>query len=209
MSMPAAAPTQPRFFADQLLRANSRGHAHAREITLVVAGVALVALLAKISFFIGPVPITGQSLGVLIVGAALGAKRGATALGTYLAIGLAGLPVFAGPIAGPAYLAAPSFGFIIGFVPAAFVAGWFAERQWDRSPLRALVGFSTASVIPFVFGLPYMAIVLATVSGIEVTPSLILTTGVLPFILPGVIKAILAAAAIPSAWAATRVITKR
>jgi len=208
MSMPAAL-NQPRFFADHLLQANGKVHAYARELALVLGGVSIVALLAKISFFIGPVPITGQTLGVLIVGAALGAKRGAVTLGTYLAVGLAGLPVFAGPIAGPAYVAAPSFGFIVGFVPAAFVAGWFAERRWDRSPLRALVGFGAASLIPFLVGVPYMALVLAALGGVEVTPSLILATGVLPFILPGVIKAILAAAVIPSAWAATRAITKR
>src|SRR5699024_8847739 len=78
------------------------------------------------------VPITGQTLGVILVGAALGSRRGAAALLTYLLVGLAGAPVFAEFSGGPASVLSPSFGFILGFVPAAFVAGWFAERAWDR-----------------------------------------------------------------------------
>jgi biotin transport system substrate-specific component len=70
-------------------------------------------------------------------------------------VGLAGLPVFAGAMAGPAYMLSPSFGFVIGFIPAAFVAGWFAERTWDRKPMLAFLGFTAASVVPFLVGVPW------------------------------------------------------
>ncbi|MER3391216.1 MAG: biotin transporter BioY [Microcella pacifica] len=186
--------------ADLVPAPTVRARAFSVDAALVIAGVGLVALLAKVSFFIGPVPITGQTLGVIAVGAALGSRRGAAALTTYMLAGLAGLPVFAGPLAGPAYALAPSFGFILGFIPAAFVAGWFAERAWDRKPLLAFVGFVVASVIPFLIGVPYMALILTTVLGQSVSVAGVLEAGVLPFIVPGLIKAAAAALIVPGAW---------
>jgi len=190
--------------ADLIARPAARPHAAAVDVALVLAGATLVALLAKVSFFIGPVPITGQTLGVIAAGAALGSKRGAAALTTYALAGLAGLPVFAGALAGPAYALAPSFGFVIGFIPAAFAAGWFAERAWDRKPVLAFGGFATASVIPFLTGVPYMALILATVLGQQVSVAGVLDAGVWPFIVPGLIKAAAAALAIPGAWLLVR-----
>lgn len=199
MSAIAAAPRRS-VLADLLARPSSRARAFAVDAGLVLAGVALVALLAKVSFFIGPIPITGQTLGVIVVGAALGARRGAASLTTYMLLGLAGLPIFAGPIAGPAYVLTPSFGFIVGFIPAAFIAGWFAERAWDRRPMLAFVGFVAASIVPFLVGVPYMALILGTVLGVEVTFASVLAAGVLPFIVPGLIKAAVAALLLPGAW---------
>lgn len=199
MSSIASAPHR-RVLADLVARPSSRARALATDAALVLAGVAFVALLAKVSFFIGPIPITGQTLGVIVVGAALGAKRGAAALASYMLLGLAGLPIFAGPLAGPAYVLAPSFGFILGFIPAAYVAGWFAERAWDRRPVLAFVGFVAASVIPFLLGVPYMALILAGVLQQDVTVASVLAAGVLPFIVPGVIKAAFAALLVPGTW---------
>lgn len=193
-----------RVLADVIARPRARSRAFAVDAALVLSGVALVALLAKVSFFIGPVPITGQTLGVIIVGAALGARRGAAALTTYMLAGLAGLPVFAGVVAGPAYVLSPSFGFILGFIPAAFLAGWFAERAWDRKPALAFVGFVAASIVPFLVGVPYMALILATVIGADVTVASVLDAGVLPFIVPGLIKAAFAALLVPVVWALVR-----
>ncbi len=190
--------------ADLAGRPRDRVSALAADGALVLTGVALVALLAKVSFFIGPIPVTGQTLGVIIVGAALGAKRGALSLTTYMVIGLLGAPVFAGPVAGPAYVLVPSFGFILGFIPAAFVAGWFAERAWDRKPALAFVGFVTASIIPFLIGVPYMAMILAPMALPDV-----LAAGVWPFIVPGLIKAAAAALIIPGAWLLVRAIDAR
>jgi len=194
--------------SDLIARPSARVRAFALDAALVLAGAGVVALLAKVSFFIGPVPITGQTLGVIVVGAALGARRGAAALTTYLLAGLAGAPVFAGVTAGPAYALAPSFGFVLGFIPAAFVAGWFAERAWDRTPWLAFVGFVAASVIPFVIGVPYMALILATVLGQPITLDSVLAAGVWPFIIPGLIKAGFAALLVPGAWAAVRFVER-
>ncbi|HET8927811.1 MAG TPA: biotin transporter BioY [Microbacterium sp.] len=204
-----AVPGRRRVLADLVARPDSRARAFAVDAALVLAGVALVALLAKVSFFIGPIPITGQTLGVIIVGAALGSRRGAASLTTYLLVGLAGLPVFAGPVAGPAYVLSPSFGFIVGFIPAAFVAGWFAERAWDRRPWLAFVGFAAASIVPFLVGVPYMALILATVAGASVTLASVLDAGVWPFIVPGLIKAGFAALLVPAAWALVRAADRR
>lgn len=195
--------------ADVVGRPTTRLRALAVDATLVVTGVAFVALLAKVSFFIGPIPITGQTLGVIVVGAALGARRGAAALSAYLLAGLAGLPVFAGPVAGPAYVLAPSFGFVLGFIPAAMIAGWFAERAWDRRPALAFVGFVAASIVPFLLGVPYMAAVLALVIGQDVTLASVLNAGVWPFILPGLLKAAAAALLIPATWALVRAVDRR
>lgn len=204
----AASPT-PRVLADVIARPSSRARAFAIDAGLVLTGVALVALLAKVSFFIGPVPITGQTLGVIIVGTALGARRGASALTAYMLLGLAGLPIFAGPVAGPAYVLLPSFGFILGFIPAAFLAGWFAERAWDRKPWLAFVGFIAASVIPFLVGIPYMALILNGVQGLDLSFVALLEAGLFPFIIGGIIKAGVAALIIPGAWALVRAADKR
>lgn len=208
MSSITAAPPR-RVLADLVARPSSRARAFAVDAALVLSGVVVVALLAKVSFFIGPVPITGQTLGVIVVGAALGARRGAAALTTYMLVGLAGLPVFAGPVAGPAYVLLPSFGFILGFIPAAYVAGWFAERAWDRKPWLAFVGFVAASVIPFLIGVPYMAVILSTVMGQQITFASVMAAGVLPFIVPGLIKAAFAALLVPGAWLIVRAVDSR
>ena len=204
MSSLVSAPSRRRVLVDLVSRPSTRARALAVDAALVLAGVAFVALLAKVSFYIGPVPITGQTLGVIVVGAALGARRGAASLTAYLLLGLAGLPIFAGPVAGPGYVLSPSFGFILGFIPAAFVAGWLAERRWDRNPALAFVCFVAASAIPFVIGLPYLAVILATVLGQQVTLESVLTAGLWPFIVPGLLKAAVAALLIPAAWLLAR-----
>jgi len=141
---------------------------------------------------------------VIVVGASLGAWRGAAALTTYMLVGLAGLPVFADFTGSIAAVAKPSFGFVIGFIASAFVAGWFAQRAWDRKPLLAFAGFALASITPFLIGVPYLAFILNNVLGADYTFGQILEVGVLPFILGGLIKAALAALIIPGAWALAR-----
>lgn len=195
--------------ADVLGRPSTRARAFAVDATLVVTGAALVAVLAQVEIPLQPVPITGQTLGVIVVGAALGARRGAAALLTYMLVGLAGLPVFAGFTGSVAALAKPSFGFVIGFIFAAFVAGWFAERAWDRKPWLAFLGFIAASIVPFVFGIPYMAVVLNAVMGLDLGFVEILQAGLFPFIVGGLIKAAVAALVIPGAWALVRAADKR
>ena len=199
-----AAPSRRRVLADVIARPSSRGRALAVDAALVLAGAAVVALLAQVEIPLWPVPITGQTLGVIIVGASLGAWRGAAALTTYMVLGLAGLPIFAGLTGSLAALAKPSFGFVIGFIFSAFVAGWFAERAWDRRPALAFVGFAAASVVPFLFGIPYLAFVLNVTLGLELTFWQILEAGLIPFIIGGLVKAGIAALIIPGAWALVR-----
>jgi len=205
---PAASAGTRRVLADVIARPSSRARAFALDATLVVAGAAIVAALAQVEIPLWPVPITGQTLGVIVVGAALGAWRGAAALTTYMLVGLAGLPVFAGFTGTVAAVGKPSFGFVIGFIFSAFVAGWFAERAWDRRPALAFVGFALASIVPFLFGIPYMAFILNVVMGLDLSFVEILQAGLLPFIVGGLIKAGLAAAIIPGAWALVRRIDK-
>lgn len=174
------------------------------DVALVLAGAALVALLAQVTIPLPIVPITGQTLGVLVVGAALGARRGAAALTTYMLAGLVGLPVFAGFTGTIAAVATPSFGFILGFIPAAFLAGWFAERTWDRRPWLAMVGFVAASIVPFLVGVPYMAYILNVVMGAGYDLGGIIAVGVTPFIAGGLVKAAIAAIVIPAAWRSVR-----
>ncbi|MCT1653729.1 biotin transporter BioY [Brachybacterium muris] len=174
------------------------------DVVLVLAGAALVALLAQVTIPLPIVPITGQTLGVLVVGAALGSRRGAAALTTYMLAGLAGLPVFAGFTGTIAAVATPSFGFILGFIPAAFLAGWFAERTWDRRPWLAMVGFVAASIVPFLVGVPYMAYILNVVMGAGYDLGGIIAVGVTPFIAGGLVKAAIAAIVIPAAWRSVR-----
>ena len=155
-----AVPARRPVLADALTPHRTR----VQDAGLVLAGAGVVALLAQATIPLPLVPITGQTLGVILVGAALGSRRGAAALLTYLLVGLAGAPVFAEFSGGPASVLTPSFGFILGFVPAAFVAGWFAERAWDRRPLLAMVGFVAASAVPFLVGVPYLAMIVNAVT---------------------------------------------
>lgn len=179
----------------------------AANIALIGAGAATVALLAQVEIPMWPVPITGQTLGVMLVGATLGAWRGAAALLTYLVAGLAGLPVFAGLTGGIASVAKPSFGFIIGFVFAAALIGWLAQHNWDRRPLLSLVAFFGASLVPFVFGVPYMWVALEQL-GTDMNFALAMQYGVTPFIIGGIVKWLLAAALLPLAWRLVRAVER-
>lgn len=200
-----AVPTRRPVLADAVLPRTT----WLTDLALVLGGAAVVSLLAQVEIPLPIVPITGQTLAVLVVGAALGARRGAAALTTYMVAGLAGLPVFAGGAGSLAAVMTPSFGFILGFVPAAFLAGWFAERAWDRRPWLALIGFVAASVVPFLVGVPYMAYILNVVMGAGYDLEGVLAVGVVPFIAGGLVKAVIAAVLIPAAWRGVRALDSR
>ncbi|MFK5645999.1 biotin transporter BioY [Ornithinimicrobium sp. LYQ121] len=174
------------------------------DVALVVTGAAVVGALAQVTIPMWPVPITGQTLAVMLVGGALGMRRGAAAMTTYMVAGLAGVPWFAEGGGGPGMLLAPSFGYVVGFILAAAVAGWCAEHAWDRRPVLAMLGFCAATVMPFLLGVPYMATVLGLTD-----MATIAAYGVTPFVLPGLVKAALAAAAFPLAWRLIRAVDDR
>lgn len=200
--MTALAPTALTL-ADRVVSRSRAG-----DVALVATGVALVTLLARVEVPMWPVPISGQTLAVLLVGATLGAKRAALSMTSYMVVGLAGAPVFAGGASGPAYALAPSFGFIVGFIPAAAFIGWLAERSWDRRPLLALLGFLGASVIPFLFGVPYLGFMLARL-GMAHDPMTLWSVGVAPFLVGGVVKWLIAASVLPLAWRGVRAFETR
>ena len=169
------------------------------DLVLVAAGAAFTALLAQVTIPLWPVPITGQTLAVLLVGATLGMARGASSLALYAVLGLVGLPVFApqddgSHLTGLLALSAPSFGYIVGFVFAAALVGWLSERTWDRKFFKALATFVGGTVIVFAFGLPWLAVV--TNASLAQTYQ----WGLEPFIVGGIVKAVIAALLLPAAW---------
>lgn len=207
--MTAAAVPLPRRAARRTVLADALvGHRTlAKDALLVVAGVTVVAALAQVEIPMWPVPITGQTLGVMLVGATLGLRRGVAAMTAYLGLGLAGAPVFAGFTGSIAAIGTPSFGFILGFIATAAAVGALAERRWDRRPALAIALFGLASLIPFAFGIPYMAAVLAAL-GTPVDLAGALAAGFVPFIVGGVVKWAIAAAAMPLAWRGVRALDR-
>lgn len=179
--------------ADRVLR-----RALVTDLALVAGGAALTSLLAQVA--VGyPVPFTLQTLSVLLVGTTLGPLRGAVSMGLYLALGLAGLPVFAplsdgSHLTGLTALGAPSFGYIVGFVVAAAVVGGLAQLEWDRKFLKMLVTFFVGSLVIYAFGVPWLAVSLGVDFGTA------LGVGLVPFLIGDAVKAIVAGAVLPVAW---------
>lgn len=171
----------------------------ARDAVLVFAGAALTALLAQISIPIppSPVPVTGQTLAVGIVGATLGARRGATSMLLYALAGLF-LPVYADGSHGWEVITGASGGYIIGFIVAAYVIGTMAERAADRKVLTAGLAFIAAQLIVFAFGLVGLKLAVGADWGWTVH------NGFTIFIIGGLIKAAVGAAVLPSAWRLAR-----
>ncbi|PCN46852.1 BioY protein [Curtobacterium sp. 'Ferrero'] len=173
----------------------------ATDAALIAGGALFTAGMAQVEVPMWPVPMTGQTLAVVLVGASLGARRGTLSLLLYAVVGLLGLPVFADHAGGLASLTSPSFGYVIGFVVAAGVVGWLAERDWDKHFVRAAGAMLLASAIPFVFGLPWLAVVLGQLGAPNDLQS-VLAAGFYPFIVGGVAKALIAAGALSLAWKA-------
>ncbi|MDY7095584.1 MAG: biotin transporter BioY [Acidobacteriota bacterium] len=149
----------------------------------MAVGAALVALAARWSFPVpgSPVPVSAQTLAVLVVGLALGSARGAGALALYLAAGAAGLPVFADGAAGLEHLLGPTGGYLLGFVAGAAVAGRApVTTTWRR---RILLLLAAHGVI-FALGVPWLAVFVGTSEAV--------TAGLLPFLLGALIKSLLA-----------------
>lgn len=178
-----------------------RTHGLATNAALVAGGALFTAAMAQLEVPMWPVPITGQTLAVVLVGATLGARRGMLSLLVYAVAGIAGAPFFAGFSGGFASLASPSFGYVIGFIPAAGLVGWLARRNWDRHVGRAAVAMLLASAIPFVTGLPYLAVALGQLGAPNDVQS-VLAAGLYPFVVGGIAKALIAAGILPLAWKA-------
>lgn len=164
-----------------------------RDILLVLAGSWLVALFARIEIPLQPVPITGQTFAVLLVGALLGSKRGAAAMTAYITQGVVGLPFFAGGASGIGILTGASAGYLLGFVGAAYVVGWLAERGLERSVRTSILPFLAGTLIIYFFGVAWLSNVLGSVGKAA-------QLGLLPFLAGDLIKLIAAALVLPAAW---------
>lgn len=162
-----------------------------KDIALVLSFAIVTGVCAKLKIEIGVVPITMQTLAVLLSGALLGSKRGVLSQITYLLMGLAGLPWFARG-GGMAYIFSPTFGYIIGFVLAAYLIGYLAEKGWDRSLKTAILAMLVGNIVLYIPGILW----LAKFVGLE----RVLVVGFYPFLIGDLLKILLAGAILPIGW---------
>lgn len=162
---------------------------------LVVAAVALLTLSAKIQIPLSPVPMTMQTYVVLVIAMGYGTRLGLLAVGSYIALGLLGFPVFAGTPekgVGLAYILGPTGGYLLGFLVATAACGGLAEKGWDRRLSTSIAAMILGHGLIFACGVAW----LATQAGLERAIAL----GFTPFILATVIKTLLGAVSLPAAW---------
>jgi biotin transport system substrate-specific component len=169
---------------DKLVRIPQR---RLRVLTQLLLGVLFLTLLAQLRLQIGPVPITGQTLAVLLLGAAGGRYLGTAAVAAYLALGFLGLPLFAGWAGGVAALSGATAGYLIGFLPATYLVGAAAERYGTTEPRRLWAPMLLGSLLIYAFGV---------IGLLRFAPDVAtaIAWGVTPFVLGDLLK--LAAAAL-------------
>lgn len=164
------------------------------DLVLIAGGAALTAIAAQISIPWVPVPFTLQTFSVLLVGAAIGPIRGAISMALYLVLGLVGLPVFAEQTSGW-IVGMATGGYILGFIFAAALVGWFAQQQWDRNFFKMALAFALGSVVIYAFGVPWLYAVAFPGDWASA-----FQYGMLPFLLGDALKAVVAGALLPLAW---------
>ncbi len=166
-----------------------------RHVLLAIGGSLLLTLSAKISVPFYPVPMTMQTFAVLLIGAAFGWRLGAATVLLYLAQGAVGLPVFAGTPAnglGLTYMMGPTGGYLIGFVVAAALVGWLAERGWDRSFLWLVAAMFIGQAVISTYGIAWL--------GSSIGLAKAWAVGVMPFLYANLFKILLAAACVRACW---------
>jgi biotin transport system substrate-specific component len=168
----------------------------AADVALVIVGACLIAFSAQVSILLPftPVPVTGQTFGVLLVGSALGGIRGGASGLVYVLLGVAGAPVYASGAHGFSVLSGATGGYLVSLPIAAALVGFLAERRWDTKFSSALGAMLTGNVVVYLIGLPWLAVVLNT--NLEKT----LEFGLYPFVPGDLVKLYLAAALLPGAW---------
>jgi len=180
-------------YAD-VLRPTLKRQALLYDISLIMGGSIVLALLSQLAIPLPftPVPITGQTFGVLLIGALLGSRRGPLTILAYLTEGALGLPVFAQGLAGPAVFAGPTAGYLLGFIGAAFVVGLLAEHGWDRGLGSTFVMMTLGTAIIFLGGALWL--------GSFVPWNQVIAMGVLPFLPGALIKISAATLLLPAGW---------
>ncbi|MEU3459969.1 biotin transporter BioY [Streptomyces sp. NPDC006733] len=193
MSTAAVSDTRTGTVLADLLPASSAARARVRDVALVVGGAALTGLAAQLSVPVpgSPVPVTGQTFAALLVGTALGARRGFAALALYAVAGVAGMPWFAEGTSGSSM---PSFGYILGMLLASAAVGALARRGADRTVLRTAGAMVLGSAIIYAVGVPYLALSAHLSAGKAVS------LGLTPYLLGDALKAALAMGVLPAAW---------
>jgi biotin transport system substrate-specific component len=172
----------------------------AKEVALVLGGIALLTLAANIRVPMWPVPITMQTFAVLTLGAGLGLRLGLMSVLGYLALGAAGFAVFTGEGAGLAYIAGPTGGFLAGFALAAAAMGVLARRGWDKSVLGMAGAMLIGTAIIYAVGLGWMSYLFAADYGL----AWVFEKGMLPFLPGDALKLVLAALVVPGLWKLAR-----
>ena len=189
--MSATSLTQPTMIS--ILWPASGAQPWLRNVILAIAGSLFVALCAQVQVPMWPVPFTGQTFAVLVVGMAYGSRLGAATLALYMAEGAIGLPVFSNLSGGYTVLIGTTGGYILGFVFAAGLVGWLAERGWDRSVWQTGLAMVFGNLVIYALGLIW----LGNVVGWDQP---VLQWGLYPFLIGDLLKIILAAISLPWAW---------
>jgi biotin transport system substrate-specific component len=162
-----------------------------RAVVLIALGTMLLTLSAKVNLPLPYVPMTLQTLAVLVIGATYGWRLGGATVTVYLAEGASGLPVFAGPVGGLAPLVGPTAGYLVGFVVAALATGWLSERGWDRSVPLLFLAMGLGHIIILASGFAWLGF------GMKFGAERAWLLGIAPFIAASVIKNTLGAVAVP------------
>ena len=173
------------------------------EAILLAAGVLLIALSAQVTFHLPntPVPISGQTFAVLLVGSAYGATRGFSTVALYLLVGIVGFPVFSSGTSGWEQVSGATGGYLVGMLFAAALVGLLAERGLDRKLSTAVTSMLTGNVVIYAFGLTWLYHELPNAT-VEST----LAAGLYPFVVGDLVKTYLAGAALPGAWSLVRMV---
>ncbi len=183
-----------------LSEAFGAGDARLGQAMLVAVGIAALVLAAKIRVPMWPVPMTLQTLAVLLIGTTYGVRLGLVTLLGYVALGAAGLAVFAGDSAGLAYIAGPTGGYLVGFVAAAGLMGLMARRGLDRTRTGMAAMMLAGSAVIYAFGLAWMSVLFAADKGL----AWVLQYGMLNFLAGDLVKLAIAALMVPGIWKVLR-----
>ena len=182
---------QPVFIDTILPLPDTKALEVARDVILIFSFSIVTALSATLKLEIGAVPITMQTFVVLLSGALLGSKRGALSQLTYLLVGISGIPWFSRG-GGLGYIMSPTFGYLIGFILAAFFVGWFCERGFDRKIKTTLISMLIGNILLYIPGLLWLVKFVGL--------GKVLSVGLYPFLFGDLLKILLAGLALPIGW---------
>jgi biotin transport system substrate-specific component len=179
-----------------VIRPQTKREALLYNFVLIIGASIFIALSAQIAFNVpfSPVPVTGQTFAVILVGALLGSRRGSLAIIAYLLEGISGLPVFAQAQFGIVHLFGPTGGYLIGFIPAAFLCGWLVESGWGKSYISTLGIMTIGTILIFICGLTWLKILTGSEN--------VLLIGFYPYLTGAIIKIALATIVYRLGWLA-------